>query len=211
MVVPADDAPLADWETFHKRFGVPDDPAEYGLQSDDPAHAELLARIATTARNQHIPKQALQKFADDINQSSASMKEQEEARKKAALAEQVERGQRDLRMRWATDEVYNGNLEYAEQFLATTAFPAELLALEVGGTRLGDNPAVVRWAAENGRRYLSEADLPTPEGAQNDMRSRLADLDKAIRSEGDTIKRQALVEERRAHMAKMLKHKVAIS
>lgn len=91
--VPAPDATPEEWVKFHKKMGVPEDPASYGVpESKDQAFGEFFNGLRDVAKDAGIPKGAFDKLAAaaaEIGNTRVSTQEKAQTEQQDAAAAQL--------------------------------------------------------------------------------------------------------------------------
>jgi hypothetical protein len=214
VAIPGKDATPEEVQAFRKKLGVPDAPTDYKLNlpdhvpqevRDDPMSDPLLKRFVETSHaNGKTPAQVqadLAVFYEAMSEMSSQAEREAEQRTNAGLDE--------LRRDWGSD--FDANATYAKrtlnQFDDDGGFKGFLNTEAVGGVKLGDHPAFIRFFAKIGRAMTEDSVQlePTADERQsaNDEAAKLREQRNEALRRGDRAAAQRFDQAEREVYARM--------
>jgi len=171
----SDEKGMAEWR---KANGIPEKPEEYKVpevtgykwsDADKPALANFLEAAHESGMTQAQADKALGWYAKFAQEAQASRFEADKTASSSA--------EQDLITEWGPE--YRSNKTLAARFLEQVPD----LGLKIAearmpdGTRLGDSPTFIRWAAQQGKMTYGDAAFVSAEGS-NSLGNRLAEIGK---------------------------------
>ncbi|PZU22208.1 MAG: hypothetical protein DI589_12045 [Shinella sp.] len=170
-----DEKAMAAWR---KENGIPDDPTGYAVpeavqkfltDGDKPIVAGWLEQAHAAGFTQDQAQQGLEWYTKTI----ATLEEARAAQDNSAR----DACEDYLRKEWSHSE-FKANNQLATRFLSDTPLGAEWADLRMAdGTRLGDNPKFVMWAADQGRQSFGDVSFATGDNERR-FADRKAEIEK---------------------------------
>lgn len=162
VVPPGEGASQEDIEAYHRRLGVPDDPTDYGLARPEdwpqelPFDDGLLGQAADLFQDIGLNRAQAKQLADWYNEASLSAARQLADQEKRA----IDTAAAALRRDWGRN--FESQMELADRafrrFFGKDTDVARQVTLS-DGSKLGNNPLVIRAFAEIGRQ-IGESGAP---------------------------------------------------
>lgn len=145
-------------KAWRKERGIPDDPTGYVLPEDVTKRLADEDKPLVTSFTEFAFSKGASPAAVELGAAwYAEMAETARAERIAADQEASSTAEEDLRKDWGAE--YKGNLKLAARFVESIpgVGPAWAEARMPDGTRLGDNPAFMAWASDQGRNTFGDA------------------------------------------------------
>lgn len=189
---PKDEKAVAEWR---KSQGIPDDPTGYKLpetvtkrmtDEDKPLIASFVDYAHAKNARPDVVEIASEWYFDSL--------EKIEGERIAADKEAAEQAEEELRLDWGKE--YKGNLTLASRFVETIPGVGKnwAEARMPDGRRLGDNPAFMAWASDQGRAAFGDSVFASSDSEARHT-NRRTEIEKIRDTDFDRYEREGLDKE----------------
>lgn len=186
---PKDEKATAEWR---KSQGIPDDPSGYKLpetvtkrmtDEDKPLISSFTEWAHAKGARPDVVEIASEWYFDSL--------EKIESERIGADKEAAEQAEEELRLDWGKE--YKGNLTLASRFVETIPGVGKnwAEARMPDGRRLGDNPAFMAWASDQGRAAFGDSVFASSDSEKAHM-GRRAEIEKIRDTDFDRYEREGL-------------------